>query len=327
MSVLTMLDIAKFNGSDAVAGLIDECIRNVPELTGVTLAGQRVPMVGGSRTIKGVHYKTLVRTSLPTVGFRAANTGTPLGKSTWENRLYETFLLTPPIEVDEQVARSDEDGPAACMAKEASGLFEASVQTVCRQFYYGNAAAQSQTANDSLGFPGLLQVYDPTDMEVNASGSNQGVAASGTISTSVWAVRYGYQDVTWIFGLEGEMRLTDVERVRVLDGSGNPYWALHQDIVCRVGLQVGRYWSCGRIKNITSDSGKGLTDKLLGQLVSKFKVGYPPHALFMTRAAQEQLRESRTAVNTSGAPAPTPTEFEGIPILPTESISNYEAIL
>jgi hypothetical protein len=320
MSVLTILDIAKFNGSDAVAGLIDECIRNTPELTGVTLAGQKVPLVGASRTIKGVHYKTLVRTGLPTVGFRAGNTGTPLSKSQWENRLYETFLMTPPIEMDEEVANLDEDGPAACMAKEASGLWEASVQTVCKQFYYGSTAAQSQAANDSLGFPGLMQVYDNTDMEVNASGS------SASTGTSVWAVRYGYQDVTWLFGAQGEMRLTDVMRVRVTDGSGNPYMALHQEIVCRVGLQVGRYWSVGRIKNITDDAGHGLTDKLLGQLLAKFKVGYPPHVFFCTRRALEQLRESRTAVNVTGSPAPTPVEFEGIPIMPTESISNTETI-
>jgi hypothetical protein len=320
LSNITILDIAKFNGSDAVAGLIDETIRNTPELTGVTLAGQKVPMVGTSRTIKGIGYKTLVRTSLPTVSFRGGNQGTALGRSTWENRYYEAMLLTPPIEIDEEVANLDEDGPAACMAKEASGIWSASVQTVCRQFYYGATSALSQGANDSMGFPGLAQVLDTTNMQVDATGT------AATTGSSVWAVRYGLQDVSWIFGLQGEMRLTDPQRVRVTDGAGNPYMALHQEIVCRVGLQVGRSWSMGRIKNLTADAGKGLTDKLLGQLASCFKVGYPPHAFFMSRRSLEQLRESRTAVNITGAPAPTPVEFEGIPILPTESILNTEVI-
>jgi hypothetical protein len=317
-NTITILDIAKMNGSDAIAGLIDETIRNTPELTGVTLDGEKVPKVGASRPIKGIQYKTLVRTGLPSVSFRGGNSGTALSKSVWANRVWEAFLFNPPIEMDIQVAMMDEDGPAACMAKEAAGIWEASVQYVCKQFYYG-------TTNDSLGFPGLLAAYDSTDMMVDATGTTQGNGTS-TISTSVWAVRYGVKDVQWIFGNNGELRLSDVIECRVTDASGNPYLAYHQEILGRVGLQIARSWTVGRIRNITSDAGRGLTDKLLGQLHAKFRVGYPPDVFFMTRAAQEQLRESRTAVNPTGAPAPLPRAYEGIPIMPTESIINNEAI-
>jgi hypothetical protein len=323
-NTLTLLDIAKMNGADAIAGLIDETIRSTPELTGVTLDGVRLPFVGASRPIKGLQYKTLVRTALPVVGFRGANQGTPVSKSTWANRVYETFIFNPPIEMDVRVAESDEDGPAACIAKEASGIWEASVQTVCKQFYYGNAASTWAPLNDSLGFPGLMQVYDTVNMQVDATGTTQGVAASGTISTSVWGVRYGVKDVQWIFGNGGEMRLTDVIEYPKQDSSGNPYMAYHQEIVARIGLQMGRSWTVGRIKNVTSDAGKGLDDALMGRLLTKFRAGFAPHVFFMTKEAREQLRASRTAVNPTGLPAPIPQEFEGIPILATESISNTE---
>jgi hypothetical protein len=315
MSCLTIADIAKFNGSDAISGLIDETIKNCPEVYGTTLAGQRVPNVAAARTIKGLNYRTLVRTALPTVSFRAYNSGTALGKSTWENRLVETYLLNPSIEVDKQLAQNDEDGAAACIAKEASGIWLASMYKLASCFYYGTG-----TGGDTLAFPGLVQAYDTTNMEVDAGGTTP------TTGSSVYAVRFGVKDVIWVYGLGGQIQLSDVVEARVLDGSNYPYTVLRQEVVARVGLQVGRSFSVGRIKKLTADSGCGLTDALLGTLLSKFKVGYPPDVFLMSKRSLEQLRKSRTAVNVTGTPAPTPTEFEGIPIMPTESILNTEAL-
>ena len=39
-----------------------------------------------------------------------------------------------------------------------------------------------------------------------------------------------------------------------------------------------------------------------------------------------ELRESRTATNAVGTPAPTPTDYEGMPLVVVESISNTEAV-
>src|SRR5258708_5520975 len=98
----TLLDIAIMNGSDMAVGLVEETIRAVPEV-----------LKGAARTIKGTQYKTLVRTNLPTVGFRAANEGSPTSKSIYENRLFETFILNPNWTCDKAVADSHEDGAAA----------------------------------------------------------------------------------------------------------------------------------------------------------------------------------------------------------------------
>src|SRR4051812_31372005 len=113
MGQSTLLDIAKANGSDAVTGLIDETIKYHPELA-----------LGAARTIKGLSYKTLVRTSLPTVSFRNANEGVTVDKSNYENRNVECFVFTPRIQVDKAVADKYEDGPEAFIALEGAGVME-----------------------------------------------------------------------------------------------------------------------------------------------------------------------------------------------------------
>src|SRR5688500_291136 len=126
MSLLTLLDIAIHNGSDQVAGLIEESIQVHPELE-----------MGAARTIKGTQYKTLVRTALPTVNFRNANEGTAGTKSTYENRLVETFIMEPRFESDKAVADAYEDGAEAYIAMEAAAQLEAAMRTLGKQFYYG----------------------------------------------------------------------------------------------------------------------------------------------------------------------------------------------
>ena len=302
LSVPTLLDIAVMNGSDMVTGLVEETIKAVPEIR-----------IGAARTIKGYEYKTLVRTGLPAVGFRAANQGATVGKGIYENRLFQTFMLNPRWECDKMVAQRAEEGPAQVIAWEAQGIMEAAWQLLGKQFYYG-------TANDALGFPGLLAGYDATNMVIDAGGTT---ASTGS---SVWAVRFGPRDITWVYGDNGQLSLSPLQEMRVLDGNSNPYTAYVQEILAHVGLQFTRVYAAGRIKKLTADSGKGLTDALISQLLALFPVGLPPDCLLMSRRSLQQLQASRTAVTPTGAPAPIPSESFGIPIFPTDSITNTEAL-
>jgi hypothetical protein len=307
-NVPTILDIAIMNGSDMVVGLVEETIKAVPEITR-----------GAARTIKGLQYKTLVRTSLPQVKFRAANQGATLGKSIYENRLFETYIFNPYWTVDEAVALGHEDGPAALLSIEAQGMMEAAWQYLGLQFYYGAAATTTSPLNDALGNPGLCQYVDAS-MVVNANGTT---ALTGS---SVWAVRFGPRDVTWVYGDNGALALKPVREQTLFDANGNPYTGFIQEILARPGLQFTRKYAAGRIKNITADTGKGCTDALISQLLAAFPVGLPPDYLFMSRRSLQQLQASRTAVNPTGSPAPIPNESFGIPILPTDSILNTEPI-
>lgn len=316
MAVLTILDIAKMNGSDLVVGLIDEAARQTPELTGtVTYLGKTVaiPNVGASRTIAGTQYKTLVRTTLPTVAFRNANEGSASVKSIYENRLVETFILNPRWEADKAVADGHEDGPSAVIALEADAIMIAAMMTLAKQFYYGRTTA------DGKGHPGLIDSLDAS-MTVDAGGT------TANTGSSCWAVTFGPKRVQWVFGKNGLMLPSDVTEQRVLDANNNPYTAYCQELMAYPGLQVMNKFAIGRIKKLTADAGKGLTDALLGSLLAKFPVGYQPDAFFATRRSVEQLRASRTATNATGAEAPTPTEFQGIPIVPTDSLLDTEAL-
>lgn len=316
---ITLLDIAKANGSDAVVGLVDEAAALHPEISGMSvLNGQQVsvPGVGDARTISGLNYKTLVRTGLPTVSFRAANQGTASSKSTHANRMVETFILNPRWNADKAVADAYEDGAEAYIAMEGAAHMEAAMQHLGKQFYYGTNATNQ---NDALGHPGLIQAYDATNMAVDAGGTT---ASTGS---SVWAVKWGPKAVRWVWGRDGQLELSDVDMRDVSDGSNN-YTAYHQELLARPGLQVGSIRAIGRIKKLTEDSGKGLTDALISSLLSKFRSGYYPDVLFMSRRSLTQLQQSRTATNPTGAPAPFPQSAFGVPILPTDSILDTEEL-
>lgn len=304
MSLLTLLDIAIRNGSDQVAGLIEESIQVHPEI-----------LLGGARTIKGTQYKTLVRTSLPSVNFRNANEGTPATKSVFENRLVQTFIMEPRFEADKAVADSSEDGAEAYIAMEAAAQLEGAMRTLGKQFYYGT------TSNgDAKGHPGLEGSVD-ADLQVDAEGT------TGGTGSSVWAVKWGVKDVIWVYGQNGQLELNDLRIESIADDNGDRFDAYVQTLSAYPGLQVGSKNSLGQIYNLTEDSGKGLTDDLLYDLLSKFPAGIKPDVFFMTRRSLKQLRQSRTATNATGAPAPIPTEVEGVPIEVTDSILNTEAIV
>jgi hypothetical protein len=306
MSLTTpsLLDIAIANGSDMTVGLIEETIKAVPEVR-----------MGAARTIKGLNYKTLVRTALPTVGFRAANLGATVSKGIYENRQFEAFMFNPRWECDKMVADGYEDGAAAFIAMEAQGIMEAAFQTLGKQFYYG--AAQG---GDALGNPGVLAMYDAANMVIDAGGTT---ASTGS---SVWALRFGPRDIQWIWGNEGQLQLSPLQEMRILDANGNPYTGYVQEIAARPGLQMTRKYAAGRIKKITADVGHTLTDAMISQLLALFPTGLVPDCLIMTRRSLQQLQQSRTAVNPTGAPAPIPQEAFGVPIFPTDSILNTEAL-
>ena len=81
-------------------------------------------------------------------------------------------------------------------------------------------------------------------------------------------------------------------------------------------------------KDLDGWRGKALTDALLGKALALLPAAFRPMItdIFMAPRSAEQLRASRTAVNPTGAPAPTPTDFEQIPIRITDSIAITETL-
>jgi len=309
MGAPTLLDIVKRNGTDDAVGLIDETTKAVPEVR-----------LGAARTIRGLNYTTRVRTSLPVVGFRQIAKGTAISKQGLERRLIECFLMNPVFQVDKAAADAAEDGAAAYLAEEAEAILQAAFQALGVACFYGAHATFGKTD----AFPGFLQAYESNTMCVDAGGTtdNQG--------SSVWLVRWGRQDVQWVLGEGGVAEVSDPREVVLYDGSNNPYDGYHQSFYLRPGLQVGSVYSLCRIKKLTTDSGKGLTDALIDQAMEKFPAGKPPTACYMTRRSRRQWKNSRTATSPTGAPAPWPDTIDGpegqIPVFTTDSISNVETL-
>lgn len=311
----TLLDLAKKTGSDATVGLIEANLGIYPEVS-------MLP----SRTISGTSFKTLLRTSYPTAGFRLVNEGTEPKKGAYENKFVTCNYLDIQLEVDEAVVGADDGAIADMQTLEASGAMKGVLRTLGKQVWYGTTAS-----GDSKGFPGAVSVVS-SDLTVDATGTT---ASTGS---SAWLIVPGVQNGQFIFG-EGNTLAMPAWTKQRITRSSKELMAWVSNISGWVGFQWVNTYCIGRIKNLTEDSGKGLTDALVADLIAKFPddVDLAGSKLFVTRRSARQLQKSRsatTAVDTGikrsatgvELAAPWPAESNGIPIVITSGILNTETI-
>lgn len=310
MNRLTLLDAAKLNASDKVVGLIEEVITEAPEFTVMPV-----------RTIRGTSYKTVLRTGLPSVGFRKVNQGVTASKSKFDTKLVECFPLAGRVEVDKAAAMAHEEGEAAYEAIESAGVMKQSLIEIGSQVFYGHSV-------DELGFPGLMAMVNP-DLVLDAGGTSAGTGSS------VWGVKFGPQDVQIILGGGMVMDLGAFRDETIYDDDNKPLPGRVADLIGWIGLQCVSKHSVCRLKDATADAGKGVTDAKLAELLAKAPVGKKPDRWFMSRRSAFQLQSSRSATtNATGVKSPTghevfapmPTESNGIPIVVTDSIVDTEAL-
>lgn len=185
MSFLTLLDIQKRNGSESDIGLIEEVGRSAPEVT-------QLASVVGSKTI----VKTYVRTGIPRARFRPANAPIGYTSCTYESRNVELFPISSIVFVDHITLESSDDGEAAVLADEASGITEGVLLSLGAQGFYGKKI-------DKNGFPGLPDFIDDT-MIISADSSK---AADNYDGTSVFAVVEGLKACIGAGGATRELLL------------------------------------------------------------------------------------------------------------------------
>lgn len=314
MAYTTLLDVIKSNAANGNGiGMIDEVSRRTPFMSR-----------GAFRSIKGVNYKTLVQTGASnTAGsFRKLNSGVAPATSTEENRLVETYPIQPRFHVDAQVADNSEDGSAAFMSRKVKGILETEFIAHEKQMFYGAASG----LGNALGYPGLLDAYDATNMVTDAGGT------TANTGSSVWLVQFGPDSVTGVLANGGEFVFGTVRLESLVDpNNAGTYIDMYvQTLRAQVGLQVANVLRIARIKKLTADAGHTLTDKLLMDTIALFpQMG--PNAIFMSLRSLAQLRDSRTATNPTGQEAPFPTSITGIdggniPIYPTAGLLNTEAL-
>jgi hypothetical protein len=321
-NALSLLDVAKTNGTRAESTLVESVATFAPEL-------ETFPI----EVITDTEYETLDRHELPATGFTYANEGIAPGKSKFKPRKHQCFIFRGSVLCDQAVADAFNlrRGANKYQAIESEGVGRSAVIEIGKQIYYG-------LDEDNKGFPGLRAIHSAFSAGLGAAAvSVDATGSSANQATSVYAVKFGDAFCKIIFGGKKVISLPPFRVQSVADGNGGQYDAYVSNLQSWVGLACANPWSIGRIYNLTTQVGKGLTDALIADLLAKFPIGFMPDALFMTRQSRAQLQKSRTVVLNSGGSgtpnggqgmtAPLPTEAQGIPIICTDSILNTEAVV
>ena len=315
-NVITMLDLAKMKGTDPAVGLIEENLTWAPEFS-------LLP----ARAVAGTSFKVPVRTAWPTVSFRSPNGSSAPVKSTYEQRLISLAYLDAQLQIDNAVAMSSDVPTEVLLSREEVGAVRGAMIKFGSVVWYGT----DSTNGDTNGFPGALDVYDSTNNVIDAAGTT---ASTGS---SVWAVVALPSYMEAIAGQNTPFALGQWRKQQVQLGSSSAVaTAWVNSLEAWLGVAFYNKYALVRIKNLTEDSGKGLTDTLLARAMEKFPVGTIPTHFFMNRRSRRQLQVSRTVTlfgNGSTKPsgglaniAPLPTEYEGVPIVVTDSITSTESI-
>lgn len=298
---LTMLDIAKKNGSDPAVGLIEEALVLAPEL-GIIPANVR----------QGTTFKSLHRTANPSGGFRNVNEGVEPKKSTYENKLHEMKYLDHQMEMDVAVAQASEDGEASALSMEAQGHANAATQEVGRQIFYGTG-----TGGDAKGFPGAVQIVD-SSLVVDAGGATEDV------NSSVYFMQLGNQQARIEFGMNKVFNVAEW-RKQTITRSSKEMTAWKNSLEGWVGMSFINKYAVARIKKLTLLV--GLTDTFLYSALQKLQekgqnITPENTVIVMSPRSQNQLRLSR--VTALLIAPPLPKDWNGIPIIATNSILNTE---
>ena len=304
-TLYSLADLLKINDKNARDLGMTDILRDAPLLKVIVT----VPASNGTK------HSYIKETTAPSVGFRDVNEGlarTPSGDTVVETSL--KYLDGTHI-VDVATADGYHKGAEGFIARKLPRNVGQSLFKFEQQLINGGGD----------GFNGLKQAVATlaSDMMINATGTTVGGA------TSVYAIRTTPDEmgVAAVVGNDGEISVKETSTQLVADGSGNTFNAYVTPVGGWMSVQIGGAKSIGRICNLTAEAGKGLTDARIASLLAKFPAGAGPTHLVMNRQSLSQLQAARTATNSTGAPAPFPTEAFGVPIVVTDAIENTEAIV
>jgi len=266
-------------------------------------------------SVPGTQLKYMKKTADPSVGFRALNDGVDNDVATYSQVSVDLAIADASFNIDIAAAEGYRLGAAAFIALQMRNHMQAMMAKIEDELINGD--------NGSNGFASLSD-------ELDAVADTTVISAGGTTAdtgSSVYLIRSGFNDTQVAWGNEGVIEAKDTTIVRTSGSSAGTYPSYYTAVTGYCGLIYGSSYSAGRIANITEDSGKGLTDALIAEALSKFPAGRGPNILAMNRRSLFQLQNSRTATNATGAPAPYPAEAFGVPIIVTDQISSTEALI
>ena len=291
---MSSADIVNFNESDLSINISD-VLQDAPMLAALS-----------AFSVDGTVLKYMKKTASAATGFRAANDGRENTTGTYTQVTCSLAIADASFTVDQAIADGFRDGRAALLGLQAAYHMASLMSTIEKEIIVGDGGAN--------GFPSLQD-------EHNA------LSETMVIGAGVYAVRSGINDLQVCYGMNGVISIGETSVVPTVGSSTGDFPGYYTPITGWVGLKYGGAYSSGRLCNLTEDSGKGLTDALISQLLAEFPANRGPNFLVMNRRSLQQLQASRTATNPTGSPAPFPQDAFGVPIIVTDSISSTEALV
>lgn len=310
---------------NTLAGLIQFNDRNLADLQVSDLLDDAplLKIITAQKASNGTQHKYLKQTTASSAAFRDALDGTTKTASA-DTLVTDTLaILDGSFDTDVALADAYKGGRDAWLQLELMRTMKQVFAVAEKQIFYGAASP-----GDTSGFAGLrdnAQLDDLSDtMVVDAKGRND------STQTSCYLLRHNINDVCFIMGNDGNIVVEDEPSIIQKSGSeSGTFPALYVPVTGYCGLQIGGAYSAARIANIecnTLTSTSAFTDDHIYAALSLFPAGRQPNVIVMNRDALRLLRQSRTSTNPTGAPAPRPTEVEGIPIVVTDGLVSTEAV-
>lgn len=302
-TLMTLADMAIVNDRNMADIEVSDLFMNAP----------LVRIMSATRSSNGTVHKYYKTTEAPAVGFRAFNDGRDHDATVRSTVTLDLKILDASFSFGKDEADSYYGGAEAILRMEAIEHLKAAYFKLEQQVING-------TVNNGVatGFTGFANAKNLTGKCINATGT--------TALSSVYLIRNGLNDVSLVTN-NGLLEIGETIIQRASGATTGQMPIYFTPISGWYGLQIGSdVKSLARICNLDATT-KGLTDSLLYDAISSFEAGMGPTHIIMNRRSLAQLRKSRTATNATGAPAPIPTEVEGIPIVVTDAISNSETVV
>jgi len=316
MTKLTLLDLAKRKGNDAIVGIVDATVQRNALLSLLPFRG-----------INGVSFKFARRRSLPSVSFKGYNQGVDATKSAIDQILIETKNIGGRSEIDKLLADADPRGVNALRAEEDSGFAAAMGNLMNLKAFYGNSITSLGLEFD--GFSTLLNTLS-LDTVLGAGGS--------TADSMTSAYFVAFQDTTGVNGLmrgvEGilgnnkNISAVNMGLQYALDADSKKFLAYTTEFEFAPGLAIYDTKSIGRIANI--DATNKITSRLINQMTANM-FPYQAGAIFCNKEVWLQIQDLKlAAIETRSSETDFFRQvltFNGIPVFIDDNITQTEAVL
>lgn len=192
---------------------------------------------------KGTTHLHTVRSGLPAVTWGKLYQGIPNEKGRTAQVEDTTGFVEGLSTVDKRLL--DLSGnPGAVRLSEATAYLESMSNEAANKVFYGNSAS------DPDQFMGLAPRFN----SLSAPNGGQIIDAGGTgsVNTSIWFVTWGDMQCNLLYpkGTQAGVQREDMGQQRVLDGSGNAYYAMEEKFTWHLGMSVKDWRYVSRIANI-----------------------------------------------------------------------------